>query len=94
MRVLPPEPAYEAAFPVVIVGAGAAGLVAALTVREAGLDPLVLERDAVPRGSTALSAGLIPAAGTRWQQGAGIADDPARLAHGTESIGSDRKSVV
>ncbi len=70
----------EASFDVVIVGAGAAGLIAALAAREAGADPLVLERDAVPRGSTALSAGLIPAAGTRWQRDAGIADTPARFA--------------
>ena len=60
--------------PVVVVGAGAAGLVAALSVREAGLDVLVLERDRVPRGSTALSAGLVPAPGTRWQAEAGVAD--------------------
>lgn len=61
--------------PVVIVGAGAAGLVAALAAREAGAEVLVLERDALPRGSTALSAGLVPAAGTRWQRAAKIADN-------------------
>jgi fumarate reductase flavoprotein subunit len=62
--------------PVVIVGAGAAGLVAALAAREVGANVQVIERDAVPRGSTALSAGLIPAAGTRWQREVGIVDDP------------------
>jgi fumarate reductase flavoprotein subunit len=41
---------------------------------------LVLERDSLPRGSTALSAGLVPAAGTRWQREAGIADTPDRFA--------------
>ena len=66
--------------PVVIVGAGAAGLVAALHARALGAEVLVLERDALPRGSTALSAGLIPAAGTRWQAAAGIADSPAAFA--------------
>jgi fumarate reductase flavoprotein subunit len=40
---------------------------------------VVLERDPVPRGSTALSAGLIPAAGTRFQRERGIADDSAAL---------------
>ena len=56
----------------------------------------MIERDAVPSGSTALSAGLIPAAGTRFQRGKGIADDPAlfaadiqRKAHGQ----SDRAIV-
>ncbi|MAM72397.1 MAG: 3-ketosteroid dehydrogenase [Tistrella sp.] len=65
---------FEFTVPVVVVGAGAAGLVAALAAREAGAEVLVLERDVVPRGSTALSAGLIPAAGTHWQKAAGIAD--------------------
>ncbi len=64
----------EVDFPVVVVGAGAAGLVAALAAREAGVEVLVLERDPVPRGSTALSAGLIPAPGTRWQRDAGVTD--------------------
>src|SRR5262249_56052338 len=63
-----------------IVGAGAAGLCAALTAKEAGVEAVVIERDAVPSGSTALSAGLIPAAGTRFQRAKGIADSPDRLA--------------
>jgi fumarate reductase flavoprotein subunit len=70
----------EAGIEVAIVGAGAAGLVAALAAAEAGAEPLVIERDPVPRGSTALSAGLIPAAGTRWQRERGIDDSPARFA--------------
>ncbi|MGJ4930165.1 FAD-dependent oxidoreductase [Bradyrhizobium sp. HKCCYLS2038] len=63
-----------------IIGAGAAGLVAALSAVENGESVLVLERDGVPQGSTALSAGLIPAARTRWQAALGIDDSPARFA--------------
>ncbi len=63
---------------VVVVGAGAAGLCAALRVAEAGVPVVVLERDKLPAGSTALSAGLIPAAGTRFQHAKQI-DDSARL---------------
>ena len=74
---MPPDDAHV---PVVVVGAGAAGLVAALAAREAGAEVLVLERDPLPRGSTALSAGLVPAAGTRWQAAAGIADSPELFA--------------
>ena len=71
---------FAASAPLVIVGAGAAGLCAALAAREAGAEVAVLERDAVPRGSTALSAGLIPAAGTRWQLALGIRDSAALFA--------------
>ena len=40
----------------------------------------MIEADAVPSGSTALSAGLIPAAGTRFQTDAAIEDDASRFA--------------
>ncbi|MEO7851927.1 MAG: FAD-dependent oxidoreductase [Rubrivivax sp.] len=60
--------------PVAIVGAGACGLTAALMLRDAGMDCVLLERDASPAGSTALSSGFIPAAGTRVQQAAGVVD--------------------
>jgi fumarate reductase flavoprotein subunit len=65
---------------VVIVGAGACGLTAALTLQDAGVDCVLLERDAVPGGSTALSSGFIPAAGSAAQRAAGIDDSPARFA--------------
>lgn len=65
---------------VVIIGAGACGLVAALAAREAGALVIVLERDATPSGSTALSSGFIPAAGTSFQRAAGILDDRPALA--------------
>jgi fumarate reductase flavoprotein subunit len=71
---------FDASVPVAVIGAGAAGLVAALAAREAGADVLVLERDLVPRGSTSLSAGLVPAGGTRIQREAGIEDSPAAFA--------------
>ncbi len=71
---------FDVTCDVVIVGGGAAGLIAALRAHQAGARVIVLERDATPRGSTALSAGLIPAAGTRFQAMAGIADHQAQFA--------------
>jgi fumarate reductase flavoprotein subunit len=64
----------------VIIGAGACGLTAALAARDAGAEVLVLERDASPSGSTSLSSGFIPAAGTRYQRAAGIDDSPELFA--------------
>jgi fumarate reductase flavoprotein subunit len=72
--------ASDAEVPLLIIGAGAAGLCAALAAKQAGVEPLVVERDAVPAGSTSLSAGLIPAAGTRFQRARGIVDSPQLFA--------------
>jgi fumarate reductase flavoprotein subunit len=60
--------------PVVIVGAGACGLTAALALHRLGVDCVVLERDAFAAGSTALSSGFIPAPCTHAQQAQGITD--------------------
>ncbi|MCW5659080.1 MAG: FAD-dependent oxidoreductase [Burkholderiaceae bacterium] len=70
-------PAGTPDVPVAIVGAGACGLTAALLLRDAGIDCVLLERDPIPRGSTALSSGFIPAAGTAVQRAAGVHDDSA-----------------
>ncbi|MEY2619783.1 MAG: hypothetical protein RL522_2785 [Pseudomonadota bacterium] len=65
---------------VAIVGAGACGLMTALALRDAGIECVVLERDERPAGSTALSSGFVPAAGTQVQRDAGIEDTPHRFA--------------
>jgi fumarate reductase flavoprotein subunit len=87
--VTAPGNRFDTVVPLLIIGAGAAGLCASLAAQEVGVDAVVIERDAVPAGSTALSAGLIPAAGTRFQRAKGIADsaqlfaaDIQRKAHG------------
>ncbi len=66
--------------PVAIVGGGACGLTAALVLAGAGIDCVVLERDAAPAGSTALSSGFVPAPGTRVQKARGISDSAAQFA--------------
>ena len=66
--------------PVVIVGGGGTGLSAALAASDSGAQVLVIERDATPLGTTAMSTGLIPAAGTPEQAALGIIDSPTLLA--------------
>ena len=71
---------FEITYPVIIIGAGACGHCAALAVRDAGVEALILERDKTPLGTTAMSTGLIPAAGTPEQTARNIDDSPARFA--------------
>jgi fumarate reductase flavoprotein subunit len=66
--------------PVAIIGAGACGLTAALRLASAGIETVLIERDAAPSGSSALSSGFIPAAGSAVQRAAGIEDDAQRFA--------------
>lgn len=78
--ITPPPDTVDLFVETLVIGAGAGGLVAALAARERGEEVLVVEADPIPRGSTALSAGLIPAAGTCAQAKAGISDSAALFA--------------
>ncbi|MBR4038743.1 MAG: FAD-dependent oxidoreductase [Clostridia bacterium] len=60
---------------VVVVGAGAAGLSAAITAQEAGANVLLLEKGGITGGSTVRSGGKILAAGTPWQEKQGYTDN-------------------
>ena len=78
-------------YDVVVVGAGAAGLCAAVTAAEAGASVLVAEASAAAGGASQFSAGLIMAAGTRFQRERGIEDGPEALLH--EYLAFNRWSV-
>jgi len=75
-----PPASFDLDVGTLIIGAGACGMVAALAAHEAGQNVLLVEADAVPSGSTALSAGLIPAACTSFQTKAGIDDSVDQFA--------------
>ncbi|MEP3225568.1 MAG: FAD-dependent oxidoreductase [Parasphingorhabdus sp.] len=66
---------------IVIIGGGGTGLCAALAARDAGKDVLVIERDRQPLGTTSMSTGLIPAAGSQAQKAKNIDDDPELFAN-------------
>jgi fumarate reductase flavoprotein subunit len=70
---------FEFTVPVVVIGGGASGAVAALAARSAGAEVLLVEQDASPTGTTAMSQGLVCAAGTRQQAALGIEDDADTL---------------
>ncbi len=71
----------EADVDVVVVGAGAAGLTAALAARTQGARVLVAESESVVGGAARLSGGWVMAAGTDVQRSANIEDDPDSLYH-------------
>lgn len=79
-NIATPPKTYDLKVQTLIIGAGAAGMVAALAAHESGQDVLLIEADSTPAGSTALSAGLIPAAGTQFQTRASITDTPTLFA--------------
>jgi fumarate reductase flavoprotein subunit len=70
---------FDVSVPVLVVGGGACGAIAALAAHDAGAEVLVVEREHVPRGTTSMSQGLICAAGTASQRAAGVDDDADRF---------------
>jgi len=64
---------------ILVIGAGACGLAAAIAGHDAGATVAIVEKRASPGGNSSLSTGSIPGAGTRYQRAAGIEDSPARL---------------
>lgn len=75
-----PPDARDVETDVLVIGGGAAGLIAGLRALEAGAEALVIEREATLSGSTSMSSGFVPAPATRWQRDHGIDDGPDRLA--------------
>lgn len=65
---------WDAELDVVIAGAGGCGLTAALTASESNLEVGIFEKTEFVLGNTAASAGMIPAANTRFQKEVGIED--------------------
>ncbi|MEV0699523.1 FAD-dependent oxidoreductase [Saccharopolyspora sp. NPDC050389] len=66
-------------YDLVVIGAGGAGLAAAVSAAQQGLRVLVLESEDEIGGSTQLSAGMLTAAATDVQRALGVEDSPARM---------------
>src|SRR5271163_2276506 len=66
--------AWDHSTDVVVIGSGAAGLSAALTARELGLEVIVLEKENLIGGSTALAGGGMWIPNNHLMIGAGVHD--------------------
>ncbi|HUF88221.1 MAG TPA: FAD-dependent oxidoreductase, partial [Thermohalobaculum sp.] len=62
-----------------VIGAGACGLAAAIAAHDAGIGVAIVEKRDRPGGNSSLSTGSVPGAGTTYQRAAGIEDSPARM---------------
>jgi fumarate reductase flavoprotein subunit len=67
------QPVVEQA-DVVVIGAGAAGMTAAITAHDAGAKVIVLEKQPITGGNSMLAAGGMNAAETKYQKEKGIKD--------------------
>jgi len=67
---------WELESDVLIIGAGTAGLAAAIEAADAGADVAVLEQMPKPGGSLSVCAGNINFAGSDYQREKGIEDSP------------------
>jgi fumarate reductase flavoprotein subunit len=77
----------------VIVGAGLAGCVAALTAAEAGAQVVLLEKLDQPGGSSVMSAGCLAFAGTDLQRSHGIDDSAETLYRDLREVGKQENVI-
>lgn len=70
----PADIAWDFEVDVLVVGAGACGLAAAIASHDAGAQVAILEKRDRPGGNSSLSTGSVPGAGSRFQREAGIQD--------------------
>lgn len=86
------EMKWDKAYDLVVIGAGTAGLPAAMEARKNGDSVLVLEKekDGVFRSSMSVIAGVLDFPGTKYQKEKGIEDSPENYANdGIVSCGGD-----
>lgn len=77
---------------VVVVGAGAAGMSAAITAHDAGAKVLLLEKQPITGGNSQLAAGGMNAAETRFQAQKGAKDSVALMFYDTLKGGAHRNA--
>jgi fumarate reductase flavoprotein subunit len=75
---------------VLVIGAGACGLSAAIAAHDSGASVAILEKLSRPGGNSSLSTGSVPAANSRFQRAAGLVDSPDTMV--TDLMGIARET--
>lgn len=73
------QPDWDLEVDVLVVGAGACGMAAAIAAHDGGAQVAILEKRERPGGNSSLSTGSVPGAGSRFQAQAGIQDSPETM---------------
>jgi fumarate reductase flavoprotein subunit len=76
-------------YDVIVIGAGGAGMTAAITAADQGARVAILEAWDRVGGSTALSGGLLYAVGTKQQKAMGVNDSPERMYQDIRELNGD-----
>jgi fumarate reductase flavoprotein subunit len=81
---------------VLVVGAGACGMAAAISAHDGGANVAIIEKMERPGGNSSLSTGSVPAAGSKYQKTAGIHDTPEAMVRDLLAIsgGTDAPEIV
>lgn len=87
------EETVELETDVVVVGGGSAGASAALSAEQAGLSVILLEKNAMIGGHTALSGGLSIVTGSKIQKDLGVTNDTPEACYEDMFINGGEKSV-
>lgn len=80
-------------YDVIVVGAGGAGMTAALSAHESGASVVVLEKTASPGGNTSFSSSGMNASETKFEKEQGIEDSNALFAEETIKGGHGKNNV-
>jgi urocanate reductase len=78
---------------VIVIGAGGAGLTAALTAAEAGLRVLLMEKEGDVGGSTLMSGGSFALAGTDVQEANGVVSPSINFSKPTRASAARRMTA-
>ena len=79
---------------VLVIGAGACGLAAAIAAHDEGASVAIVEKLDRPGGNSSLSTGSVPAANSRFQREAGIVDDPATMVRDLMGIAKETDDLA
>ncbi|OYU47155.1 MAG: FAD-binding dehydrogenase [Rhizobiales bacterium PAR1] len=79
---------------VLVIGAGACGLAAAIAAHDAGASVAIVEKRERPGGNSSLSTGSVPAANSRFQREAGLTDSPEKMVADLMGIAKETEDLA